>query len=89
VTPQDLEPRILSIATSRMLRVKQVGVVYFIENLSYHRRIDEDGNEQVDEQWKVVATAKGKDAHKEAHLWLAEANMEIIHMIATRPVARA
>lgn len=88
---QDLEPEIISVGTSRLLRVKRIGRVFLVENLHYERDV-KDGKEIITERWKAVSTARGKNAYNEAHQWLHEANRDILKLIATqgtRPVARA
>jgi hypothetical protein len=81
---QDLLPRILSIGTCRVLRVKQVGIAFFVENDVGH--IDEAGMRH--EDWKVVAISKGQDAYKESHQFLAQANVQVLQQIKKDLAAR-
>lgn len=74
----DLEPRIIAVGTSRMLRIQQIGAVYFVQGLKLHRSVGSDGVEKVEDQWENVAIAKGKDARREAFEWLNEANIQVI-----------
>lgn len=69
----DTEPQIICIGTTRGLRVKRVGLTYFVENA----HIERDRNEHGDITWKVVAVAKGPDARNEAIEWLCQANKEV------------
>lgn len=73
-----LEPRILSMGTCRVLRVKQVGAVFFVENDVGH--IDE--LQQRSEDWKIVAVSKGEHAYKEAHDFLMRANGDVLRTLA-------
>lgn len=69
----DVEPEVVSVGTSRILRIRRIGEVYLVENLQ-------------GERWKVVAVSKpslardGKTPRQEAHEWLMQANAEILNM---------
>lgn len=79
---EDLEPRIISMGTTRVLRLKQVGSVFFVENMQERRRTDDAGKETTSEEWKVVAISKGgDDPMMEAHKFLADANIKVRAMI--------
>jgi hypothetical protein len=71
---QHLEPEIISLGTTRGLRVRRVGVVFFVESLHLTR---EPGVEGVIEAWKVVAVAKGEKARAESIQWLHDANIAV------------
>lgn len=76
---ESLEPQIISVATCRALRVKQVGRVYFVES-AHISRDPATNKETVD--WKPVAVAKGDKARTEAIMWLNEANVKVMATIA-------
>lgn len=84
VVPESLEPRVISIGTSRQLRIRQIGVVFFIENNQPIRKDDDS----LEENWKVVAVVKkdhtGRNKREpwdEAHMWLADANEKVMAVV--------
>jgi hypothetical protein len=82
----DLDPEIIAMGTCRMLRIKRVGAVFFVENLHQTRTLDERANvEIVTDNWKSVAIAKGKDARQEAFEFLQEANIKVIKLSVASP----
>lgn len=73
-----LIPEILAIGTTRQVRVRRVGRVFFVENLRQSRALGPDGAEVVKDEWVPVAVAKGgDDPRHEAMIWLADANVKI------------
>lgn len=79
--PQDLLPQVISVGTSRALRVERVGRTYFVKSLSFLRSLSEDGSEILEEQWKTVAVAEGRAARSEAIDWLNNANRQVLAMM--------
>lgn len=69
----EVEDEIVSEGTCRVLRIRRIGVVYFVENLQGDR-------------WKVVAVSKlslareEKTPRQEAHEWMMQANAEVLNM---------
>lgn len=78
VDEPNLEPVIIAMGTSRILRIQQVGAVYFVQGLKWKRSLGPDGKEVTEDEWTNVAIAKGKDARREAFEWLNEANIQVI-----------
>lgn len=72
----DLTPEVISMGTCRMLRIRRIGAVFFVENLFQERAADGT----VTDQWKSVAVAKGANARIEALQWLQTANEEAIRL---------
>lgn len=86
-----LEPRVISIGTCRTLRIRQIGVVFFVENNQPQRKEDDS----LEDHWKVVAVVKkdhtGRNPHTpwdEAHMWLADANEKVM-ALANEAMRRA
>lgn len=84
----NLDPEVVSVGTSRVLRVRRIGTTYFAENMQERRTLRDDGSEALEEDWKVVAVAKpdiaspGRTPRAEIHEWLARANVEVCRQIA-------
>lgn len=86
LSESDLIPEIIAMGTCRMLRIKRVGDVFFVENLHQVRTLSEQtGGEIVTDHWKSVAIAKGKDARQEAFEWLQQANIDVIKLSVASP----
>lgn len=86
----DLEPVVISIALCRALRIRRVGMTFFVENNQPVR----DGDDQLHDYWKVVAVIKpdhkpgSPSAWDQAHQWLWSANEKVMD-IANEARARA
>lgn len=79
----ELEARVISMGTCRVLRIKQVGKVFFVENMQQRREVDTAGKETLQEEWKIVAVSKDPErGYFEAHEFLAEANQKVLAMMA-------
>lgn len=54
----DLIPEVISIARCQALRIRRIGVVFFVESKHIERTTMDDGAEVITDAWKVVAIAK-------------------------------
>ena len=81
VIAADLEPEVVSMGTCRALRIRRIGLTYLVENLKLKRRLDEDGEEVVEDDWAIVAISKGKTAREDAHGWMRDANADVMRII--------
>lgn len=72
----DLAPEVIAIGTSRGLRIRRIGAVYFVESAYIDRS---EGAEAIG--WKTVAIAKDQDkpgsARKDAFEWMHRAQREV------------
>ena len=67
-----LKPAILAMGTCRILRLKQIGAIFLVENrVAVHPETGE-------ETWRVVSKATGEDARMEAMKWMCDANKSVI-----------
>lgn len=90
----EVESEIISVGTSRVLRLKRIGTTFLVENMQERR----DVANHIEEQWKVVCSIRpdGKDTQKHemseawiaAHQWLAQANINVLEMMQ-KDMARA
>lgn len=72
-----VQPEVVSIGTCRVLRIRRIGRVFFIEQNQQERVIDDKGERLVD-NWIGIAVSKGEKARAEAHDFLDNANAQFI-----------
>ena len=83
MTEEALEPRIVLVTISGLFRIKQVGVVFFVEQLKRVPRV-EDGKTVYEDTWRVIAGArpdtarKGRTPFQEAVEFMHKSNEQVL-----------